>query len=63
MKDIILIIICLILFGIVWGLWSQLGNRPNDGLYACTEDARVCPDGTVLSRVGPSCEFPACPGE
>lgn len=29
---------------------------------ACPEDAKVCPDGTVLVREGPECEFPPCPG-
>ena len=28
---------------------------------ACQDDAKVCPDGTTLSRTGPNCEFPACP--
>ena len=27
----------------------------------CTKDAKVCPDGTTLSRVGPNCDFPECP--
>jgi len=27
----------------------------------CTSDAKICPDGTPLSRVGPNCEFPECP--
>ena len=27
----------------------------------CTTDAKVCSDGTTLSRVGPNCEFPECP--
>lgn len=30
---------------------------------ACPEDAKVCPDGTVVSRTGPKCEFQACPKE
>lgn len=30
-------------------------------LAACPEDAKVCPDGTVISRVGPDCEFLPCP--
>lgn len=29
-------------------------------IIACTEDARVCPDGSVVGRTGPSCEF-VCP--
>jgi hypothetical protein len=28
---------------------------------ACTQDAKVCPDGTSVGRVGPNCEFPSCP--
>lgn len=28
---------------------------------ACTEDAKICPDGTVVVRVGPDCEFEFCP--
>lgn len=28
---------------------------------ACTADAKICPDGTGVGRVGPDCEFAACP--
>ncbi len=31
--------------------------------HGCSKDAKKCPDGSVLARTGPSCEFPACPGE
>ena len=27
----------------------------------CTKDAKRCPDGTLVSRSGPKCEFEACP--
>lgn len=30
---------------------------------ACTMDARVCPDGSAVGRVGPNCEFAPCPEE
>lgn len=30
-------------------------------VYACQEDAKICPDGTVVGRTGPKCEFTACP--
>lgn len=30
---------------------------------ACTMDAKMCPDGTSVGRVGPNCEFAPCPGE
>lgn len=28
----------------------------------CTEEARVCPDGSSVVRQGPDCDFPTCPG-
>lgn len=28
---------------------------------ACTADAKICPDGTAVGRVGPDCEFAPCP--
>jgi hypothetical protein len=30
---------------------------------ACTEDAKLCPDGSAVGRVPPACEFAPCPGE
>ncbi len=29
----------------------------------CTADVNICPDGSAVSRVPPTCEFAACPGE
>lgn len=34
-------------------------NQPK----ACTEEAKVCPDGSAVGRTGPNCEFSPCPGE
>ncbi len=28
---------------------------------ACTQEAKICPDGSSVSRTGPNCEFAACP--
>ena len=28
---------------------------------ACTEEAKICPDGSSVGRTGPNCEFAACP--
>ena len=28
---------------------------------ACTEEAKICPDGSAVGRTGPNCEFAACP--
>ncbi len=27
---------------------------------ACTQEAKICPDGTVVGRTGPNCEFASC---
>ncbi len=29
--------------------------------YFCSEEAKVCPDGSTVARTGPKCEFTACP--
>ncbi len=29
---------------------------------ACTLEAKICPDGSTVSREGPNCEFKECPG-
>lgn len=31
-------------------------------LYECNADGRICPDGTVVGRTGPTCQFSSCPG-
>ncbi len=36
-------------------------DGPNYGI--CTQDAKVCPDGSYVGRSGPNCEFAPCPGE
>lgn len=28
---------------------------------ACTQQAKICPDGTAVGRTGPNCEFAECP--
>ena len=33
-----------------------------DEPVACTMDAKECPDGSYVGRVGPNCDFATCPG-
>lgn len=40
-------------------VWSKNSNQPNRG---CTEEVKLCPDGTAVGRTGSNCEFSACPG-
>lgn len=37
--------------------WNQPPER------ACTEEAKICPDGSAVGRTGPNCEFAPCPEE
>ncbi len=30
---------------------------------ACTQEAKLCPDGSYVTRTGPKCEFTACPSQ
>lgn len=37
---------------------------PNEArVYACTREAKICPDGSAVGRTGPNCEFAPCPKE
>lgn len=34
---------------------------PTPAQKACTQEAKLCPDGTSVGRTGPTCEFSPCP--
>lgn len=58
----------LLLLGVICALgigaafWSHRSTPPVVmNPIACTAEARMCPDGSYVSRVAPSCEFAACP--
>jgi hypothetical protein len=36
-------------------------NRNTNRPVACTADAKLCPDGSYVSRVAPNCNFAPCP--
>lgn len=40
------------------------GEAPptSPGEVFCTMEAKLCPDGSSVGRVGPNCEFAPCPG-
>jgi hypothetical protein len=39
------------------------GPGAGPGPKACTQEAKICPDGSAVSRTGANCEFSPCPGE
>lgn len=40
---------------------SQLPFPTQTDTVACTEEAKICPDGSSVARQGPQCAFAACP--
>lgn len=53
----ILGVIALVIFVIYLNGQRQETEIP----VACTMDAKICPDGSAVGRVGPRCEFAPCP--
>lgn len=52
----------LILVGILYIVRPDLfGRKPTSGPVACSQEAKVCPDGSTVGRIGENCEFAACP--
>lgn len=45
-----------------FNIW-QLNKATGSGQVACTQEAKLCPDGSYVGRTGPNCEFAQCPGE
>lgn len=52
-----------IVSGAFWWYQTQyIFPLPWDGgVVACTEEAKICPDGSAVGRTGPDCEFAECP--
>ena len=57
------IIFTLLIFGIVALVGCEQEQSETNVPVACTLDAKICPDGSSVGRVGPDCEFEPCPGE
>lgn len=36
-------------------------TTPEPVVQGCTMEAKICPDGTAVGRIGPNCEFAECP--
>ncbi|MBI5405899.1 hypothetical protein HY972_02590 [Candidatus Kaiserbacteria bacterium] len=43
----------------LWAIGARVANAP--GPRACTQEAKICPDGSSVGRTGPNCEFAPCP--
>ncbi|HVT74847.1 MAG TPA: hypothetical protein VHD69_00260 [Candidatus Paceibacterota bacterium] len=66
MKTAIIVVIALLIIGGgVWAYYASVGpsNAPGQSdQVVCTMDAKLCPDGSYVGRIGPDCQFAQCPG-
>ena len=55
---------CKLSAGYSWCEIKQKCIRPfeENCTKACTQEAKICPDGSAVGRIGPDCEFAPCPG-
>lgn len=60
MKNLLLGILLITVVGIGGLVYRNAAEHPSEQI-ACPMDARLCPDGTAVSRVGSSCTFAECP--
>ncbi|MDD5391692.1 MAG: hypothetical protein PHE17_01600 [Thiothrix sp.] len=49
-----------LLFSTLVGCYASNPLPPGGGI-ACTQEAKMCPDGSAVGRTGPHCEFAPCP--
>ncbi len=63
MKQLLAGLGIILVIGIAGFSYRLIIERPQNQLVgqACTQEAKVCPDGSSVGRTGPSCEFAACP--
>ncbi|MFA5729697.1 MAG: hypothetical protein WC938_00495 [Candidatus Paceibacterota bacterium] len=54
-KILIVISFIILLAGICFIYFNQ-----TEQVY-CTQEAKICPDGSAVGRIGPDCEFAVCP--
>lgn len=52
-------IIVLTIVAALWMIQVRVASSPIGGL-ACTQEAKICPDGSAVGRTGPNCEFAEC---
>jgi len=64
-KTLITAILIIIIVGgfVTWQIYMNARSRPSgpSGPAVCTQEAKLCPDGSYVGRTGPNCEFQACP--
>lgn len=58
-ANIITVVIAVLAMGGLFGYYAL--QKMSERQVVCTADAKECPDGSYVGRVGPNCEFKPCP--
>lgn len=63
MKKSLIFVVAIVVVTLGVGVYLFTSTRSINQLkpVACTEEAKLCPDGSTVGRIGSKCEFPACP--
>ena len=62
MKNLLTAIVVLLVVGAgIYGYFAITKNAMAPLSPACTQEAKVCPDGSTVGRSGPNCDFAECP--
>lgn len=61
-RTIIWLVVLIVALSLVVVIFSQEAQIQNSAPVACTQEAKICPDGSSVGRTGPDCAFAPCPG-
>lgn len=61
MKKNIIIAVLVVIVLVLLAMNFKFTKQEDLGEIACTQEAKLCPDGSSVGRTGPQCEFAACP--
>ncbi len=62
-RTLYLAIILILIGGSIFLIAKNNQTQNPGGTIACTMEAKLCPDGSYVSRTGPNCEFAQCPSD
>jgi hypothetical protein len=65
-KILFAVFLLLLAGGVLYLAWRGFsdnagGKANNPEPVFCTQEAKLCPDGSYVGRIGPNCEFAVCP--
>lgn len=65
MKNFLVVFVIILILGagglLLWQYFGGQNVEPTNESIVCLADAKLCPDGSYVSRIAPTCEFAACP--